>query len=299
MPLIECVPNVSEGQRRDIVEAIADAVRRVRGVHLLDSSSDPSHNRSVFTLAGESEPLAGAVMALFERALPAIDLNVHRGEHPRIGAVDVVPFVPLETTSMGEAVALARQVGADVAARFGVPVYLYEQAAIDPTRTKLEDIRRGQFEGLAAKMSVDRWAPDFGPAAPHPTAGATAVGARTPLVAFNINLDTDRLEIARQIARVVRESSGGLPSVKAMGLRLAARRLVQVSMNLTDLEQTSILEAFEAVEREAVRRRVGIVESEIVGLVPSVAVGSVDPSRLRLRGALTERALEDRLRRLP
>jgi glutamate formiminotransferase len=298
MPLIECVPNVSEGRRSDVVEAMALAIRR-SGARLLDHSSDPSHNRSVFTLAGTAEPLDRAVAALYERALADIDMRSHRGEHPRMGAVDVVPFVPLDGATMGDCVALARRVGADIAARYGVPVYLYEEAAVHPGRRNLEDIRRGQFEGLAAKMATDGWAPDFGPRTPHATAGASAVGARHPLIAYNVNLNTDRLEIAKQIAAAVRHSSGGLRAVKALGVRLAARGIVQVSMNLTNYQVTSLLQAFEAVAREAARRGVDILESEIVGLVPAAALGPADAPLLRLRSFGVEHILEHRLQSVP
>src|SRR6185295_10967847 len=185
--VIECVPNVSEGRRPEIVAAIADAIRAVPGVRLLDHSSDASHNRSVFTLVGDATGVERAVLALFERAVADVDLRVHKGEHPRLGAVDVVPFIPIEGVTMTECVALAKKVGAEVASRFGVPVYLYEDASTNPMRKNLEDIRRGEFEGLAAKMAQPGWTPDFGPAQPHPTGGATIVGARMPLIAYNVN----------------------------------------------------------------------------------------------------------------
>jgi glutamate formiminotransferase len=298
MSLIECVPNVSEGRRADVVEAMALAIRRA-GARLLDYSSDASHNRSVFTLAGAPACLEDAVAALYERALADIDMRSHRGEHPRIGAVDVVPFVPLEGCTMADCVTLARKVGADIAARYGVPVYLYEEASLNPARRRLEDVRRGQFEGLGARMASGGWAPDFGPRSPHPTAGASAVGARLPLIAYNVNLDTDRLDIAKQVAAAVRQSSGGLPFVKAMGVRLGARGIVQVSMNLTNHQVTSLGQAFEAVARETRRHGVEILDSEIVGLVPSEALGIDDAKRLQLRGFNADRILEHRLRLVP
>src|SRR6185503_13493549 len=223
MAVIECVPNVSEGRRAEIIEAMAVAIRGVAGVRLLDHSSDASHNRSVFTLAGDSEGVRHAVLALVERAVADIDLRTHRGEHPRLGAVDVVPFVPIEGVTMMECVELARQVGAEVARRCNVPVFLYEEASANPARKNLEDIRRGEFEGLAAKMATPGWAPDFGPAAPHPSAGATIIGARMPLIAYNINLATNRLDVAKKIAAAIRQSSGGYRFVKAMGITLADR----------------------------------------------------------------------------
>jgi glutamate formiminotransferase len=294
--LIECIPNVSEGRRPEIVVAMAGAIRAVSGVRLLDYSSDPSHNRSVFTLVGDAPGVERAVLALFERAVADVDLRTHTGEHPRLGAVDVVPFVPIEGVTMAECVALARQVGAGVAARFQVPVYLYEEASTNPARTNLEDIRRGEFEGLAAKMATAGWTPDFGPATPHPSAGASVIGARMPLIAFNINLATDRLDIAKKIAAAVRHSSGGYRFVKAMGIKIEGRGIVQVSMNLTNVEKTPIFRVFETVKREADRYGVAILESEIVGLVPSAALMSAAEFYLQIAGFTTDQVLENKLR---
>src|SRR5438067_933612 len=280
--VIECVPNVSEGRRPEIVTAMADAIRVVPGARLLDHSSDPSHNRSVFTLAGDASGVEGAVLALFERAIADGDLRTHRGEHPRLGAVDVVPFIPIEGVTMADCVALAKKVGAEIAGRFGVPVYLYEEAASTPARTNLEDIRRGEFEGLAKKMTSAEWKPDFGPSAPHPTAGAVVVGARMALIAFNINLATNRLDVAKKIAAAIRHSSGGFRYVKAAGFALEDRGIVQVSMNLTNYEKTPIFRVFEAVRREADRYGVAILESEIVGLVPSAALTAAAQFYLQL-----------------
>jgi glutamate formiminotransferase len=293
--LIECVPNVSEGRRPEVIARIADAVRSVTTVRLLDYSSDPSHNRSVFTFAGDPDGLERAVLALYERAIADIDLRAHRGEHPRLGAVDVVPFVPLEGATMSDCVALARRTGAAIAGRFGIPIYLYEAASSNPKRRALEDIRRGGFEGLAQKMSLAGWAPDFGPSSPHPSAGASVVGARMPLIAYNINLATDRLDIAKSIASAVRQSSGGLPFVKAMGVALADRGIVQVSMNLTNYEETPVFRAFEAVKQEAEQRGVAILESEIVGLVPAAALFDAARFYLQLKGFSQEQVLEHRL----
>jgi glutamate formiminotransferase len=289
---------VSEGRRRDVVESMARAIRAVNGVRLLDCSSDPSHNRSVLTLVGDGSGLEVAIMALFERAVSDLDLGTHRGEHPRIGVVDVVPFVPLEAATMADCVALARRVGAAVADRFRVPVYLYGEAAVDPARSRLEDIRRGGLEGLAARMAAPGWAPDFGPLTPHPSAGVSAVGARMPLVAFNVNLDTDRLDVAKAIAAAIRESGGGLPFVKALGIRLEARGIVQVSMNLTNYEATPIARAFDAVKHEARRHGVNVLESEIVGLVPSAALSANPEHDLQLVGFTRDKVLENRLRGL-
>ena len=295
MPLIECVPNLSEGRRRDVVEAIVGAVRDTPGVTVLDWSADASHNRSVLTLAGSAGPLLTALLTLFDRAVAAIDLTRHTGEHPRLGAVDVVPFVPIDA-SMADCVDLARTLGADVASRFGVPVYLYEEAASAPERRNLEDIRRGEFEGLAAKMQQPGWTPDFGPPAPHPTAGASVIGARMPLIAYNINLATDRLDVARRIASAVRFSSGGLRFVKAMGVALEDRGIVQVSMNLTNYEKTPIFRVFELVKREAARHGVAVLESEIVGLVPAAALTAAAQWYLQLDGFDAGQVLEQRLR---
>ncbi len=294
--IIECIPNVSEGRRPDVVAAMADAVRHVAGVRLLDHSSDASHNRSVFTLAGDAAGIEQAVLALVERAVADIDLRTHRGEHPRLGAVDVIPFVPIEDVTMAECVALAKKTGAAIAERFHLPVYLYEEASDIPSRKNLEDIRRGEFEGLAAKMATAGWAPDFGPSAPHPSAGAVVVGARMPLIAYNINLATDRLDVAKKIAAAIRQSSGGFRYVKAAGFKLDDRGLVQVSMNLTNFEKTPIFRVFETVKREAARYGVAILESEIVGLVPSAALTGAAEFYLQIAGFKQDQVLENKLR---
>lgn len=296
MSIIECVPNVSEGRRPDVVQALVAAIGGVPGVRVLDHSSDVSHNRSVLTLAGDAPPLKAAVLALFERAIEAIDLRTHKGEHPRLGAVDVVPFVPIEGVTMADCVALARDTAAEVAQRFGVPVFLYEEAAGDPARRNLEDIRRGEFEGLAAKMEKPEWKPDFGPAAPHPSAGAAVIGARMPLIAYNINLATDRLDVAKKIAAAIRHSSGGFRFVKAMGVTLEDRRIVQVSMNLTNYEKTPMYRVFEVVRREAARYGVSVLESEVVGLVPAAALVATAEHFLQLEGFRRDQVLETRLR---
>jgi glutamate formiminotransferase len=296
MPIIECIPNVSEGRRPEVVEAIAAAIRAVPGVRLLDYSSDASHHRSVFTMAGDAAPIKAAVLAMYERAIPAIDLRTHKGEHPRLGAVDVVPFVPIEGVTMDTCVALAKDVGREIATRFGVPVYLYEEASANPERKNLEDIRRGEFEGLAARMASEGWAPDFGPAAPHVSAGASVIGARMPLIAYNINLNTDRLDVAKKIAAAIRHSSGGFRYVKAAGFALKDRGIVQVSMNLTNYEKTPIFRVFEAVKREAERYGVSVLESEIVGLVPAAALMTAAEYYLQLAGFNSNQVLENKLK---
>src|SRR5467141_1277967 len=294
--IIESVPNISEGRRPEVVKAAVDAVSEVPGVRVLDVQSDKDHNRSVISLAGDEKSLPAALLNLFQVAVDRIDLRVHKGEHPRLGAVDVVPFIPIEGATMADCVALAKKVGAEVAARFGVPVYLYEDASSNPARKNLEDIRRGEFEGLAAKMATPGWAPDFGPAAPHPSAGATVIGARMPLIAYNINLATNRLDVAKKIAAAIRQSSGGYRFVEAMGISLDGRGIVQVSMNLTNYEKTPIFRVFETVKREAERYGVSILESEIVGLVPSAALNAAAEFYLQIEGFKSDQVLENKLR---
>jgi glutamate formiminotransferase / 5-formyltetrahydrofolate cyclo-ligase len=296
MAIIECIPNVSEGRRPEIVDAIAAALRAVPGVRLLDYSSDSSHNRSVFTLAGDAAPLKAAMLALYEQAVSAIDLRTHQGEHPRLGAVDVVPFVPIEGVTMSECVALAKDLAQEVGSRFGIPTFLYEEASTNPARKNLEDIRRGEYEGLAAKMKTPGWAPDYGPPEPHRSAGASVIGARMPLIAYNINLNTDRVEVAKKIAAAIRHSSGGLRFVKAAGFMLEDRRIAQVSMNLTNYQKTPIYRVFEMVKREAARYGVSILESEIVGLVPSGALVSAAEFYLQLERFGENQILEHKLR---
>jgi len=298
MALIECVPNVSDGRRRDVIDRLASSIERVAGVRLLDRSSDPAHNRSVFTFAGEAQPVADAVLALFETAVAAIDLRSHSGAHPRLGAVDVVPFIPLSGATMADCVALAGTTAASVASRFRIPVFLYEEAATTDARRNLADIRRGEFEGLAAKLALPEWQPDYGPSRPHPTAGATVIGARAPLIAFNVNLATGRLETAKTIAAAVRHSSGGLPFVKALGIALEHRGVVQVSMNLTNYEKTPIVRVFAAVRQEAERRGTSVLESEIVGLVPEAALPPNPEQSLQLAGFNPNQVLEHRLKEM-
>lgn len=295
MPTIECVPNISEGRRLDVISGLAETLRAVPGLRVLDVQSDATHNRSVFTLAGTAAGLTAGIPKLFEGAIAAIDLRTHKGEHPRLGAVDVVPFIPIDGVTMAECVALAKTIAAGVATRFGLPVYLYEDASSDPARKNLEDIRRGEFEGLAAKMAQPAWAPDFGPAAPHASAGASVIGARMPLIAYNINLATNRLDVAKKIAAAIRMSSGGLRFVKAMGIPLEDRGIVQVSMNLTNYEKTPMYRVFDLVKREAERYGVQVLESEIVGLVPSAALTQTAEYFLRLEGFSSGQILEKKL----
>jgi glutamate formiminotransferase len=294
--LIECIPNVSEGQRDEVVAAIAAAaVKAAPGVVLLDRTSDSDHNRSVLTFLGDGEPLVAAMTALVEASLAVIDLRSHRGAHPRLGAVDVIPFVPVRGATTAECVELAKTLGRTLAERFGLPVYLYEDAAATPERQNLATIRKGEFEGLAKKMGDPAWKPDFGPAAPHPTGGAVVVGARAPLIAYNINLATADLAVADRIAKAIRHLSGGYRFVKAMGVKLEARGQVQVSINMTNFEKTPLHRVFETVKSEAERHGVAVVGSEIVGLVPQAALLAAAGHYLRLEADPGPQVLENKL----
>ena len=270
--IMECVPNFSEGRDLAKVERIVDAFRGKEGVKLLDYSSDKDHNRTVVTVIGEIEPLGDAVIEAIGIAAQLIDLTHHQGEHPRMGAADVVPFIPIKNCTVQEADALAKRVGKEVAERFQIPSFLYEKSATAPHRENLAAIRKGQFEGMFEKMKQPEWKPDFGPDAPHPTAGVFAVGARMPLVAFNVNLDTPNLQIAEDIAARVRHSSGGYAFIKALGVMLEERHIAQVSMNLTDYTHTAVYRAYEAVKMEARRYGVNVVGTEIIGMVPMAAL---------------------------
>jgi glutamate formiminotransferase len=297
--MIECVPNFSEGRKPEVLEEITRAIRQIDGVSLLDASRDESHNRSVVTFAGGPEPVARAAMAAVGRALELIDMEQQTGAHPRIGAVDVIPFVPLGDTTMDEAVDLARRFGEQVARTFQLPVYLYGEAALRADRRRLADVRRGQYEGLKEEIGTDpERAPDFGPARLHPRGGAVAVGARKPLIAFNLNLATSDLEIAQRIAEAIRASSGGLPSVQAMGVLVAVadgRQLAQVSMNLVDWEQTGIPRVVHEVRRLAHQAGTDIDHAELIGLAPTGALLEVTADALGLRGFSADQALELRL----
>lgn len=278
--LVECVPNISEGRRRDVIDAVVDAVRQAPGVRVLNVQSDESHNRTVITFAGEGEAVAQAALALVGKAVELIDLRDHHGEHPRLGAVDVIPFVPLGETTIEECVGLARRLGEQIWATLRLPVYLYAAAATAAHRVRLPDIRKGEFEGLTAKMLQDGWAPDIGDPHPHPSAGAVVVGARFPLIAYNINLRTTDVKIARAVARAVRGSSGGLANVQALGV-VAASGLAQVTINILDASKTPMARIFDLVRVEAERHGVEVAESEVVGLVPLDAI--VDAARAHLR----------------
>src|SRR5262249_5487649 len=294
--LIECVPNFSEGRDSAKVDALVEAMAAVQGVWVLDREMDPDHNRSVITLAGEPEAIAEAALRGVGKGLELIDLTRHSGAHPRVGATDVLPLVPIEGVELEDAIALAKKIGREIWERYRIPVYFYEAAATRPERVNLENIRKGQFEGLREEVlrNPDR-APDIGEPRLHPTAGATVVGARKLLIAYNINLTTPDLEIAKKIAKAIRFSSGGLRFAKAMGVDLKARRLAQVSINLTDFEQTPIHRVFEMVRREAQRYGCAIVGSEIVGLVPKKAIEMSADFYLQLENFSPAQVLENRL----
>ena len=294
--LVECVPNFSEGRKPETVDALAAAISSVPGVVLLDRQSDADHNRSVLTFIGSPEAVAEAAVRAAGEALHRIDLTTHRGEHPRVGATDVLPFVPIRGVTMEDCVHLARTVGRRLAEELHIPVFLYEHAAKSPFRTRIEDIRRGGLEELGERMRTSpEWAPDFGDAKLHRTAGATIVGARRFLIAYNVNLATIDLDLAKAIALKVRASNGGLPSVKAVGIDLKTRGCVQVSMNLTNYEETPVHAAFEAVKAEAAGHGVTVCSSEVIGLIPEAAVAQVAEHYLMLESFSISQVLEARM----
>ena len=293
--LVECVPNFSEGSRPEVMDAIQAAATSVRGAAVLDRHADAVHNRMVLTIAGPPGPVAEAAFQATARAAQLIDLEAHRGEHPRIGATDVVPFVPLGATSMQLCVELAVRVGRRIAAELDLPVYLYGEAARRPERRRLPDVRRGEYERLRSDLAVESGlAPDFGPSRVG-SAGATAVGARRPLVAYNVTLATDDLGIARTIARAIRESSGGLPAVQARGFRTADPHVMQVSMNLLDTARTPMTLVFERIRQEAAQHGVEILESELVGMAPAQALVDVARQALQFGRLDADAVLETRL----
>lgn len=270
--ILECVPNFSEGRDLDKVEKIISPFRGKANVKLLDYESDKDHNRSVVTVVGEPEAVKDAVVEATGIAVQLIDLNHHTGQHPRMGAVDVVPFIPIKNVTMDEAIELSKEYAKEASEKYNLPVFLYEKSATSKSRENLANIRKGQFEGMAEKLQQPEWTPDYGPHAPHPTAGVTAAGARMPLVAFNVNLDTDNIEIANKIARNVRYINGGLRFCKAIGVELKERGIVQVSMNMTDYTKTALYRSYELVKIEARRYGINVVGSEIIGLVPMEAL---------------------------
>ncbi|HEM2549186.1 TPA: glutamate formimidoyltransferase [Streptococcus suis] len=280
--LVECIPNFSEGRNQEIIDGLVATAKSVPGVTLLDYSSDQSHNRSVFTLVGDEESIQEGAFQLVKYASEKIDMTKHTGEHPRMGATDVLPFVPVKDISMEECVQLAKKVAERINKELAIPVFLYEEAASRPERQNLAKVRKGQFEGMPEKLLEEDWAPDFGERKIHSTAGVTAVGARMPLVAYNVNLDTDNLEIANKIAKIIRGSGGGYKYCKAIGVMLEGRNIAQVSMNMVNLEKCSLYRTFETIRFEAKRYGVSIIGSEIVGLAPAKALVDVAEYYLQL-----------------
>jgi glutamate formiminotransferase/formiminotetrahydrofolate cyclodeaminase len=298
--IVECVPNFSEGRRREVVEELAQTIATVPGATLLDSEMDADHNRSVLTFAGEPGPVAEAAFRVVKRASELIDLNHHTGQHPRMGATDVVPFVPVEGVTLDDCAELARGTGRRIGDELGIPVFLYEAAATRPSRVSLADVRRGEFEGLRELIGKDdSRAPDFGPARIHATAGATAVGARRFLVAFNANLNTGDVRVAKAIAAAIREQSGGLKNVRALGFSIEGGRRAQVSMNLVNTEATPIHRVLALVREEAARRGAAISGCEVVGLIPEYAMLDAAEHALQLEGFRRDQVLELRLKQPP
>lgn len=293
--IMECVPNFSEGRDLGKIEKIIEPFRARQGVRLLDYSNDEDHNRLVVTVVGEPEALKAALLEAVGQAVALIDLNLHSGQHPRMGAVDVIPFIPIKGCTMDEAIALSKEVGEQIATLYQVPVFLYEKSATAPHRENLAAVRKGEFEGMAEKIKLTEWQPDFGPAERHPTAGTVAVGARMPLVAYNVNLGTADLNIASDIARKIRFIGGGLRYCKAMGVELKERGIVQVSINMTDYTRTALYRAFELVKIEARRYGVPVVGSEIIGLVPMEALIDTASFYLGLENFSMNQVLEARI----
>ena len=293
--IMECVPNFSEGRDRTKIEKIIDPFRGKQGVKLLDYSNDEDHNRLVVTVVGEPEALKAAVIEAIGKAVELIDLTKHSGQHPRMGAVDVVPFIPIKGCTMEDAIALSKEVGEQVAKLYSLPVFLYEKSASAPHRENLAAVRKGEFEGMAEKIKLPEWKPDFGLAERHATAGSVAIGARMPLVAYNVNLGTDKLEIADDIAKKIRFIGGGLRYCKAMGVELTERGIVQVSINMTDYTRTALYRAFELVRIEARRYGVSVVGSEIIGLVPMEALIDSASYYLGLENFSMDQVLEARI----
>jgi glutamate formiminotransferase len=298
MKLVECVPNFSEGKDMKVVDAIVKEIEKVNNVSLLDRESDSDHNRSVITFIGEPSAVKKAAFLATAKAAELIDMNKQRGEHPRIGATDVIPFVPISDVTMKECVKLSKELGKEIAEKLNIPIYLYAEAATRHDRIKLPDVRKGEYEGLKEeiKTNPDK-KPDFGPNKLHPTAGATAVGARYPLIAFNVNLNTNNLKIAEDIAKKIRESSGGFKAVQAKGFDIKERGIVQVSMNLLNYEVTSMITVFNAIKEEADKQGVKIVGSEIIGLVPMNALIDVAEKHLMVENFNKNQILELRLKK--
>ena len=292
--LMECVPNFSEGRDKELVEKIIDEVRKIEGITILDYSSDKDHNRTVLTMIGSPQQVKEAAINSAKKAAELIDMSKHQGAHPRMGATDVIPFTPVSNVDIGECVEVAKEVGAALGA-IGIPIYLYEDATTNPDRKNLAKIRKGQYEGFFEKIKGEEWKPDFGPQEMNKKSGATVVGARVPLVAFNVNLDTDDVEIADKIAKKVRHIGGGLRFVKGIGLKLEERNQTQVSMNLVNFEKTSVYQAFEMIKMEAKRYGVNVVGSEIIGTVPMKSLLDAAEYYLQVENFSMDQILEKRL----
>jgi glutamate formiminotransferase / 5-formyltetrahydrofolate cyclo-ligase len=293
--IMESVPNISEARREDALQRILQEIQNIPDTRILDVKPDYDHNRTVISLAGSPEGLKAQLMKLYEACLREIDLREHQGGHPRAGAVDVTPFIPIKDVTMDDCVLLAKDLGKEVAERFNVPVYLYEFAASTENRRDLAHIRKGEFEGFTEKIQKTEWKPDYGPSQIHPSFGVTVIGARMPLIAFNVNLGTPDIQIANKIAKAVRHSNGGLRFVKAMGVMLQDRNIAQVSMNLTDFKKTPVFRAVEMVRREAARYGVPVVGTELIGLIPSEALYDVADYYLQMESFSTSQILENKL----
>lgn len=293
--IMECVPNYSEGRDLSKLEKILDCFRGREGVKLLDYSSDKSHNRSVVTVVGEPEALRDAVVDSIGAALSVIDMNHHEGQHPRMGCVDVIPFIPIRGCEVADADRIAKETAKIASERFDMPFFLYEQSASAPHRQNLAEVRRGEYEGMAEKMKDPMWKPDFGPCHPHPTGGVAAIGARPALIAYNVNLDTPNLEIASAIARRIRYIGGGLRYCKALGVMLEDRSIAQVSINMTDFNKTSVYSIVEMVRMEARRYGVNVIGTEVVGLIPMKALIDCAEYYLQIENFSMDQVLESRL----
>lgn len=293
--LVQCVPNFSEGTDKIIVEKIIDEIRKVEGVKLLDYSMDKDHNRCVTTFIGHPEAVEEAAFNACKRASELIDMSKHKGEHPRMGATDVIPLIPITEVTMEECIEMSKRLGKKIGDELGIPVFLYEKSASAPHRENLAAVRKGQYEGMNEKLKDEKWKPDFGPDQLNVKAGVTAVGARMPLVAFNVNLGTDNLEIANKIARSVRGKNGGLTYCKALGVEIKERNIVQVTMNMVDYIKTPLYRVFDMIEREANRYGVNVIGSEIIGLVPMMALINCADYYLKIENFSEDQILEKRI----
>ena len=293
--LIQCVPNFSEGKNQEIIDRILDEIRAVKEVKLLDYSMDKDHNRSVVTFIGEPSAVIEAAFNASKKAAELIDLQKHKGEHPRMGTTDVIPLIPISEVTMDDCVELSKKLGKRIGEELNISVYLYEKSASKSERVNLANVRKGQYEGMEEKLKTEGWKPDYGPIELNKRSGVTAVGARMPLVAFNINLGTDNITIAKKIAKVIRSSGGGYSCTKALGIEITERRIVQISMNMVDYTKSSLFRVFDTVEREAKRYGINVIGSEIIGLVPMSALIDVADYYLRLENFDTSQILETRM----